>query len=122
MTRTETTTPSDDALALWPPGESDGSSSAISNDEGKGFDRMCDPVHGGNALNGNCPSGALANASLSRRWFSPSSTSCRRTPIRRCPDGTRRGEDVHGVPRPRRVAGPSPRCRTRRRPESHNAR
>jgi Bacterial regulatory proteins, lacI family len=29
---------------------------------GKGFDRMCDPVHGGNALNGNSPSGALANA------------------------------------------------------------
>jgi cellulose 1,4-beta-cellobiosidase len=60
-----------DAYAwVKPPGESDGSSSAISNDEGKGFDRMCDPTYGGNALNGNSPSGALANAPLSGHWFS----------------------------------------------------
>ncbi|GIH14591.1 glycoside hydrolase family 6 protein [Rugosimonospora africana] len=57
---------------VWikPPGESDGSSSAISNDEGKGFDRMCDPTYGGNARNGNNMSGALPNAPLSGHWFS----------------------------------------------------
>ncbi|MFI9827784.1 glycoside hydrolase family 6 protein [Streptomyces sp. NPDC051913] len=57
---------------VWmkPPGESDGSSSAISNDEGKGFDRMCDPTYTGNARNGNNMSGALANAPLSGHWFS----------------------------------------------------
>jgi cellulose 1,4-beta-cellobiosidase len=56
---------------VWikPPGESDGSSSAVSNDEGKGFDRMCDPTYGGNALNQNNPTGALANAPLSGHWF-----------------------------------------------------
>ncbi|MFJ9424963.1 glycoside hydrolase family 6 protein [Streptomyces sp. NPDC101249] len=57
---------------VWmkPPGESDGSSSAISNDEGKGFDRMCDPTYTGNARNGNSLSGALPNAPLSGHWFS----------------------------------------------------
>ena len=57
---------------VWmkPPGESDGSSSAIPNDEGKGFDRMCDPTYTGNARNGNNMSGALANAPLSGHWFS----------------------------------------------------
>ncbi|MFI8237570.1 glycoside hydrolase family 6 protein [Streptomyces sp. NPDC085866] len=57
---------------VWmkPPGESDGSSSAIANDEGKGFDRMCDPTYTGNARNGNNMSGALANAPLSGHWFS----------------------------------------------------
>ncbi|MEV0975321.1 glycoside hydrolase family 6 protein [Streptomyces sp. NPDC049915] len=57
---------------VWvkPPGESDGSSSAVSNDEGKGFDRMCDPTYGGNARNGNNPSGALPNAPLAGHWFS----------------------------------------------------
>jgi cellulose 1,4-beta-cellobiosidase len=57
---------------VWvkPPGESDGSSSAIDNDEGKGFDRMCDPTYGGNARNGNNPSGALPNAPVAGRWFS----------------------------------------------------
>jgi cellulose 1,4-beta-cellobiosidase len=56
---------------VWvkPPGESDGSSSLIPNDEGKGFDRMCDPTYTGNALNGNNLSGALANAPLSGHWF-----------------------------------------------------
>jgi cellulase/cellobiase CelA1 len=36
---------------VWvkPPGESDGSSSLIPNNEGKGFDRMCDPTYTGNA-------------------------------------------------------------------------
>jgi len=57
---------------VWikPPGESDGSSKEIPNDEGKGFDRMCDPTYGGNPRNGNNPSGALANAPISGKWFS----------------------------------------------------
>ncbi|WP_405140895.1 glycoside hydrolase family 6 protein [Sphaerisporangium sp. NBC_01403] len=57
---------------VWikPPGESDGSSSAIPNDEGKGFDRMCDPTYTGNARNGNNATGALPNAPISGAWFS----------------------------------------------------
>ena len=57
---------------VWikPPGESDGSSTAIPNDEGKGFDRMCDPTYTGNPRNQNNLSGALANAPLSGKWFS----------------------------------------------------
>jgi cellulose 1,4-beta-cellobiosidase len=57
---------------VWikPPGESDGSSTEIPNEEGKGFDRMCDPTYGGNARNGNNMSGALPNAPLSGHWFS----------------------------------------------------
>ncbi|QFR97410.1 cellobiohydrolase [Streptomyces tsukubensis] len=56
---------------VWmkPPGESDGSSKEIPNDEGKGFDRMCDPTYGGNARNGNNPSGAKADAPLSGEFF-----------------------------------------------------
>ncbi|WP_225845313.1 glycoside hydrolase family 6 protein [Streptomyces sp. HPF1205] len=57
---------------VWikPPGESDGASQAISNDEGKGFDQMCDPTYGGNARNGNNPTGALPDAPLAGHWFS----------------------------------------------------
>ncbi|MGC9664966.1 glycoside hydrolase family 6 protein [Planosporangium sp. 12N6] len=57
---------------VWikPPGESDGASKAIPNDQGKGFDQMCDPAYTGNARNGNSPSGALPNAPLSGDWFS----------------------------------------------------
>ncbi|MFF5091521.1 glycoside hydrolase family 6 protein [Streptomyces niveus] len=57
---------------VWmkPPGESDGSSKAIPNDEGKGFDRMCDPTYEGNPRNNNNKSGALADAPLSGQWFS----------------------------------------------------
>ncbi|MGW2619146.1 glycoside hydrolase family 6 protein [Streptomyces sp. NPDC001500] len=57
---------------VWmkPPGESDGASSAVANDEGKGFDRMCDPTYTGNPRNGNSMSGALPNAPLSGHWFS----------------------------------------------------
>jgi len=57
---------------VWvkPPGESDGASSQIANDEGKGFDRMCDPTYTGNARNGNNMSGALPNAPLAGHWFS----------------------------------------------------
>ncbi|WFE24220.1 glycoside hydrolase family 6 protein [Solwaraspora sp. WMMD937] len=57
---------------VWikPPGESDGSSSEIPNDEGKGFDRMCDPTYTGNPRNNNNMSGALPNAPVSGHWFS----------------------------------------------------
>ncbi|MFD0689306.1 glycoside hydrolase family 6 protein [Actinomadura fibrosa] len=57
---------------VWikPPGESDGASSEIPNDEGKGFDRMCDPTYTGNPRNNNNMSGALAGAPLSGHWFS----------------------------------------------------
>ncbi|WP_432128547.1 glycoside hydrolase family 6 protein [Streptomyces sp. bgisy082] len=57
---------------VWmkPPGESDGASKEIPNDEGKGFDRMCDPTYTGNARNGNSMSGALPNAPVSGHWFS----------------------------------------------------
>ncbi|MGW5637610.1 glycoside hydrolase family 6 protein [Streptomyces sp. NPDC003832] len=57
---------------VWmkPPGESDGASQEIDNDEGKGFDRMCDPTYTGNPRNGNNLSGSLPNAPLSGHWFS----------------------------------------------------
>ena len=53
---------------VWmkPPGESDGASTAIANDEGKGFDRMCDPTYSGNARNGNNLTGALAERAAGR--------------------------------------------------------
>nr|WP_281891103.1 glycoside hydrolase family 6 protein [Paenibacillus sp. YYML68] len=56
-----------DAL-VWvkPPGESDGASSAIPNDEGKGFDRMCDPTY---KTPEGVMSGALPNAPLAGHWF-----------------------------------------------------
>ncbi len=52
---------------MWikPPGESDGAGKEIPNDEGKRFDRMCDPAYTGNALNGRNMSGALPG-----HWFS----------------------------------------------------
>ncbi|HYD42317.1 MAG TPA: glycoside hydrolase family 6 protein [Anaeromyxobacter sp.] len=54
---------------VWvkPPGESDGASSDIPNDEGKRFDRMCDPTY--NTQYGVL-TGALPNAPLSGKWFS----------------------------------------------------
>ncbi|MFE9022509.1 glycoside hydrolase family 6 protein [Streptomyces sp. NPDC007808] len=57
---------------VWmkPPGESDGASKEIPNDEGKGFDRMCDPTYTGNPRNNYNMSGALPNAPLSGHWFS----------------------------------------------------
>ena len=56
---------------VWikPPGESDGSSSFIPNDEGKGFDAMCAPGNPGNPRNNNSETGALPNAPLSGHWF-----------------------------------------------------
>ncbi|GAA3934837.1 hypothetical protein GCM10023085_15290 [Actinomadura viridis] len=57
---------------VWmkPPGESDGSSKEIPNEEGKGFDRMCDPTYTGNPRNNHNMSGALPDAPLSGHWFS----------------------------------------------------
>ncbi|AXE89903.1 glycoside hydrolase family 6 protein [Streptomyces sp. Go-475] len=57
---------------VWmkPPGESDGASKQIPNDEGKGFDRMCDPTYEGNVRNNFNMSGALPDAPLSGHWFS----------------------------------------------------
>ncbi|MFJ8884128.1 glycoside hydrolase family 6 protein [Streptomyces sp. NPDC102402] len=57
---------------VWakPPGESDGSSQPVENDEGKGFDRMCDPTYEGNGRNGNSMSGALPNSPVAGHWFS----------------------------------------------------
>ncbi|WP_406041497.1 glycoside hydrolase family 6 protein [Micromonospora sp. NBC_00898] len=56
---------------VWvkPPGRV-GRSTLTQNDEGKGFDRMCDPTYTGNARNGNNPTGALPNAPISGAWFS----------------------------------------------------
>ncbi|MFF1294016.1 glycoside hydrolase family 6 protein, partial [Streptomyces sp. NPDC058296] len=49
---------------VWakPPGESDGNSQPVENDEGKGFDRMCDPTYTGNGRNGNNLTGALSGS------------------------------------------------------------
>ncbi|MGW3716884.1 glycoside hydrolase family 6 protein [Streptomyces sp. NPDC005133] len=57
---------------VWakPPGESDGNSQPIENDEGKGFDRMCDPTYTGNGRNGNNLTGALSGSPLAGHWFS----------------------------------------------------
>ncbi|MGC4979441.1 glycoside hydrolase family 6 protein [Streptomyces sp. DT193] len=57
---------------VWakPPGESDGASQAVDNDEGKGFDRMCDPTYTGNGRNGNNLTGALSDSPLAGHWFS----------------------------------------------------
>lgn len=57
---------------VWikPPGESDGASQFVENDQGKGVDGMCDPTYAGNARNGNNMSGALGDAPLSGAWFS----------------------------------------------------
>ncbi|GAA3007675.1 cellulose 1,4-beta-cellobiosidase [Streptomyces sp. KhCrAH-43] len=57
---------------VWakPPGESDGNSAPVDNDEGKGFDRMCDPTYEGNGRNGNSKTGALPNSPLAGHWFS----------------------------------------------------
>jgi cellulose 1,4-beta-cellobiosidase len=55
---------------VWvkPPGESDGSSTQIDNDEGKGFDRMCDPTFTTERLAGQ-RTNALADAPVSGKWF-----------------------------------------------------
>lgn len=55
---------------VWvkPPGESDGSSSEIPNDEGKSFDRMCDPTYNSDKL-GGLPTGATPDAPVSGKWF-----------------------------------------------------
>jgi hypothetical protein len=57
---------------VWikPPGESDGASEEIDNDQGKGFDEMCDPAYQGNIRNNNNPSGARDDMPLSGHWSS----------------------------------------------------
>jgi len=54
---------------VWvkPPGESDGASSDIPNDEGKRFDRMCDPTY---TTQYGVLTGATPNAPLAGQWFS----------------------------------------------------
>ncbi|SDP31025.1 Cellulase/cellobiase CelA1 [Actinopolyspora xinjiangensis] len=55
---------------VWtkPPGESDGSSEEIPNDEGKHADPMCDPDYvAPNA--GNNPTGAMPDSPLAGHWF-----------------------------------------------------
>jgi cellulose 1,4-beta-cellobiosidase len=57
---------------VWikPPGESDGASQPVDNDEGKGFDQMCDPTyHGSSQANGGNLTEALPNAPLAGHWF-----------------------------------------------------
>ncbi len=53
---------------IKPPGESDGASEEIPDDD-KGFDRMCDPTYEGNARNQYNMSGALDGAPTSGHWF-----------------------------------------------------
>ncbi|WP_258727064.1 glycoside hydrolase family 6 protein [Cellulomonas sp. NS3] len=55
---------------VWikPPGESDGASSEIPNDQGKRFDRMCDPTFNSPKLAGAL-TGATPNAPLAGQWF-----------------------------------------------------
>ena len=55
---------------VWikPPGESDGASSEIPNDQGKRFDRMCDPTFVASKLS-NQLTGATPNAPLAGQWF-----------------------------------------------------
>jgi cellulose 1,4-beta-cellobiosidase len=57
---------------VWikPPGESDGASEEIPNNEGKGFDQMCDPAYEGNVRNNFNMSGARGEMPLSGHWSS----------------------------------------------------
>jgi len=57
---------------VWikPPGESDGASQVVQNDEGKGFDPMCDPTfHGSSQANGGNLTESIPNAPLAGHWF-----------------------------------------------------
>jgi cellulose 1,4-beta-cellobiosidase len=55
---------------VWikPPGESDGASTEIANDQGKRFDRMCDPTFVSPKLS-NQLTGASPGAPLAGQWF-----------------------------------------------------
>ncbi|MEU6594162.1 glycoside hydrolase family 6 protein [Streptomyces sp. NPDC046881] len=55
---------------LWvkPPGESDGASTDVPNDEGKAADPMCDPGYAPPGAGGN-KTGALPGAPLAGQWF-----------------------------------------------------
>ena len=64
-----TTAPAEHIHAyVWakPPGEADGPSRLIPNNQGKGFDRMCDPTY---VTPDGVLSGAMPNAPLSGEWF-----------------------------------------------------
>lgn len=57
---------------VWikPPGESDGASQVVANNEGKGFDPMCDPgFHGSTQANGGNLTESIPNAPLAGHWF-----------------------------------------------------
>lgn len=56
---------------VWvkPPGESDGNSEEIPNDQGKSFDRMCDPTYSDDARLGGNLTGALPDAPVAGQWF-----------------------------------------------------
>ncbi len=56
---------------VWvkPPGESDGNSEPVDNDQGKGFDRMCDPTYSEQDRLGGNLTGALPNAPVAGQWF-----------------------------------------------------
>ncbi|WP_418277413.1 glycoside hydrolase family 6 protein [Isoptericola jiangsuensis] len=56
---------------VWvkPPGESDGNSEEIPNDQGKGFDRMCDPTYSDSVRLGGNLTGALSGAPVAGQWF-----------------------------------------------------
>ncbi len=56
----------DAVLWIKPPGESDGSSRLIPNNQGKGFDRMCDPNF---TTADGVLTGALPNAPIAGEWF-----------------------------------------------------
>ena len=51
---------------MKPPGESDGASEPIDNDEGKHADPMCDPDF---TTPYGVPTGALPDAPLAGHWF-----------------------------------------------------
>nr|WP_281360154.1 glycoside hydrolase family 6 protein [Isoptericola halotolerans] len=56
---------------VWvkPPGESDGHSQELDNDQGKGFDRMCDPTYSEQDRLGGNFTGALPGAPVAGQWF-----------------------------------------------------
>lgn len=103
---------------VWvkPPGESDGASSRIANDEGKGFDRMCDPTYTGNARNGNQMSGALPNSPWPGTGSPPSSRSWSATPTRRSAAAARTAPRRASRPGCARRRSPPPECRWPGRP------
>jgi cellulose 1,4-beta-cellobiosidase len=56
---------------VWvkPPGESDGASHQIANNQGKRFDEHCNPTYGDPLSSNGTPTDALPNAPLAGAWF-----------------------------------------------------